>query len=129
PLKLWWAAVAVAVIVALYGAFMLWRRQAKGEAYWSFAIAVALGIAGYVYRASTYEAENVPIYSYGVMLGMSLIVGWYITLPLAKRDGLPAETMANCYVVTALAALVGSRILYVLTNPTEFPSHDNFNET
>jgi phosphatidylglycerol:prolipoprotein diacylglycerol transferase len=120
PLKLWWAAVAVAVIVGLYGAFMLWRRQAKGEAYWSFAIAAALGIAGYTYRASTYEAENVPIYSYGVMLGVSLIVGWYITLPLAKRDGLPAETMANCYVVTALAALAGSRILYILTNPSEF---------
>jgi phosphatidylglycerol:prolipoprotein diacylglycerol transferase len=124
PLKLWWAAAAVAVIVALYGAFMLWRRQAKGEAYWSFAIAIGLGIAGYVYRASTYEAENVPIYSYGVMLGVSLIVGWYITLPLAKRDGLPAETMANCYVVTALAALVGSRLLYIWTNPTEFPNFD-----
>ena len=30
--------------------------------------------------------------------------------------------MANCYVVTALAALAGSRILYALTNPDEFKS-------
>ena len=30
--------------------------------------------------------------------------------------------MANCYVVTALAAIVGSRILYVVTNPDEFKS-------
>ena len=30
--------------------------------------------------------------------------------------------MANCYVVTALAALAGSRILYVVTNPDEFKS-------
>ena len=52
----------------------------------------------------------------------SLVVGWYLTLPLAERDGLPKETMANCYVVTALAALAGSRILYVVTNLDEFKS-------
>jgi phosphatidylglycerol:prolipoprotein diacylglycerol transferase len=56
------------------------------------------------------------------MLGTSLVVGWYLTLPLAERDGLPKETMANCYVVTALSALAGSRILYVITNPDEFKS-------
>ena len=56
------------------------------------------------------------------MLGMSLVVGWYLTLPLAEKDGLPKETMANCYVVTALAALAGSRVLYVVTNLDEFKS-------
>ena len=64
----------------------------------------------------------VPIYSYGVMLGLSLVVGWYLTLTLAERDGLPKETMANCYVVTAIAAIVGSRVLYIVTNPDEFDS-------
>lgn len=63
-----------------------------------------------------------PIYSYGVMLGLSLVVGWYLTLGLAEREGLPKETMANCYVATALAAVVGSRILYILTNLDEFDS-------
>lgn len=61
-----------------------------------------------------------PIYSYGVMLGLSLIVGWYLTLHLAEKDGLPKETMANCYVATAVAALVGARLLYVVTNLSEF---------
>lgn len=65
---------------------------------------------------------SIPIYSYGVMLGLSLVIGWYLTLTLAARDGLPKETMANCYVVTALAALIGSRLLYVLTNMSEFHS-------
>ncbi len=53
----------------------------------------------------------------------SLIVGWFFTLGLATRDGLPNETMANCYVITAIAALVGSRILYILTN-SEPVRHD-----
>lgn len=121
PLKLWWGAAAVAAIIVVYALFAL-RRKARSEAYWSLGIAAAVGVAGYVWRATTFQAENIPIYSYGVMLGLSLIVGWYITLPLAERDGLPRETMANCYVVTALAALVGSRVLYIATNPGEFPT-------
>lgn len=65
---------------------------------------------------------SVPIYSYGVMLGLSLVVGWYLTLGLAERDGLPREKMANNYVITALVAVAGSRLLYVVTNPDEFAS-------
>ena len=51
------------------------------------------------------------------MLGLSLVVGWYLTLGLAERDGLPKETLANCYVFTALSAVVMSRVLYYVTNP------------
>jgi phosphatidylglycerol:prolipoprotein diacylglycerol transferase len=72
------------------------------------------------------EVHAIPIYSYGVMLGLSLVVGWYLTLYLAERDGLPKETMANCYVVTAIAAIVGSRVLYVLTNLSEFEGASDF---
>ncbi len=61
-----------------------------------------------------------PIYSYGVMLGLSIVVGWYLTLGLARRDGLPTDDMANNYVFTALLAILGSRVLYVITNPSEF---------
>jgi phosphatidylglycerol---prolipoprotein diacylglyceryl transferase len=68
------------------------------------------------------ELGNIPIYSYGVMLGLSLVVGWYLTLGLAARDGLPRETMANNYVITAVAAVASSRILYILTNLGEFKS-------
>lgn len=72
------------------------------------------------------EVHSIPIYSYGVMLGLSLVVGWYLTLWLADKDGLPKETMANCYVVTAIAAIIGSRLLYVLTNLSEFNGIGDF---
>jgi len=61
----------------------------------------------------------VPIYTWGVMLGISLIVGWYLTLGRAQADGLPREMLANAYVITALAALLGARLLFVVTNPTD----------
>jgi phosphatidylglycerol:prolipoprotein diacylglycerol transferase len=66
------------------------------------------------------KLDSVPIYSYGVMLGLSLVVGWYLTLGLAEKDGLPREKMANNYVITAIAAVIMSRVLYVVTNLDEF---------
>lgn len=62
----------------------------------------------------------VPIYSYGVMLGLSLVVGWYLTLGLCARAGLDREQMANCYVVTAVVAILGSRVMFLVTNPQDF---------
>ena len=121
PLKLWWALGAVAAIALVY-AVVAGVVATKNDAVTAAVVAVAAGGAAWVWRAATYEAPNVPIYAYGVMLGISLVVGWYLTLPLAENDGLPKETMANCYVVTALAALAGSRVLYVVTNLDEFKS-------
>lgn len=64
-----------------------------------------------------------PIYSYGVMLGTSMIVAWYLVMHLGeKREGMQREQMANAFITTAVFAIVGSRVLYVLTNPDEF--HD-----
>jgi phosphatidylglycerol---prolipoprotein diacylglyceryl transferase len=72
------------------------------------------------------KLSSLPIYSYGVMLGLSIVVGWYLTLGLAEKDGLPKEEMANNYVFTALMAIVGSRVLYVVTNLDEFHSFQDF---
>ncbi len=120
-LKLWWALAAVAVIAVIYGA-LAFRREEKTSGQVGLGVAAAAGIAAYFFRDKHWEAPNLPIYSYGVMLGLSLVVGWYLTLGLADRDGLPKETMANCYVVTAVVALLGSRVLYVATNMEQFHS-------
>jgi phosphatidylglycerol:prolipoprotein diacylglycerol transferase len=125
PLRLWWALAAVAGIAVIFSLLSL-RRGDKSGALSAIVVAALAGGAGWKWHATVYESPSVPIYAYGVMLGISLVVGWYLTLPLAEKDGLPKETMANCYVVTALAALVGSRVLYVLTNPDEFKSFADF---
>jgi len=68
------------------------------------------------------DLHAIPIHSYGIMLGLSLVVGWYVTLGLAERDGLPKETLANGYVVTIISAVIMSRVFYFVTNPGEFSS-------
>ncbi|MEO7327741.1 MAG: prolipoprotein diacylglyceryl transferase family protein [Minicystis sp.] len=111
-----WAAAGIALVIAI-AAFVRKNRQGAGIA----AVAGALAIgAGFFLRGKSWDMGPIPIYSYGVMLGLSLVVGWYLTLGLAEKDGLPKETMANNYVVTAIAAVAGSRILYILTNLSEF---------
>ncbi len=75
--------------------------------------------------------ESLPIYSYGVMLGLSLVAGWYIVLGLMRRQCPETDKarieeymrhMADCYVFTAFTAVAGSRVLYILTNLSEFPT-------
>src|SRR6188768_647948 len=84
-------------------------------------LALVCGLAfGFLFRGQRLLLESLPIYSYGAMLCASLVVGWFLTLWLGERDGLSRELLANCYFVTAIAALVGSRMLYVLTNLHEF---------
>jgi phosphatidylglycerol---prolipoprotein diacylglyceryl transferase len=121
PLKLWWGLVLVAAFSVLSATLAGVRRQTSDLATSAIVVVAAL-MAAWHWRSMSFDARSLPIYAYGVMLSLSLIAGWYITLPLAEKDGLPKETMANCYVVTALSALAGSRILYAFTNPDEFHS-------
>ncbi len=64
--------------------------------------------------------DPVPIFSYGVMLGISLVVGWYLAMWLSDKDGLSRQGVAQIYVWTAVCAVIGARVLYVLTNLDHF---------
>jgi prolipoprotein diacylglyceryl transferase len=64
--------------------------------------------------------KPVPIFSYGVMLGTSMVVGWFLALRLAKQDGIPSEQAGAIYMWTAVWAIVGARVLYVITEWNEF---------
>jgi prolipoprotein diacylglyceryl transferase len=59
----------------------------------------------------------VPIYSYGVMLGTSLIVGWFAAMRFAKQDGIGQEAVAAIYMWSAIWSIIGSRVLWFLTTP------------
>jgi len=129
PLKLWWGLVAVAVLALVY-AGASWKQGARGSGATGLVVAIAAAVGGWIWRDKAWELESLPIYSYGVMLGLSLLVGWYLTLGLAERDfgSEHKETLANCYIATAFSAIVMARLLYVVTNLDEFSSlSDVFN--
>ncbi|HEY1536855.1 MAG TPA: prolipoprotein diacylglyceryl transferase [Polyangiaceae bacterium] len=105
-------------LLALYGQ----RRGALDLLVIGLMAVVSGLVGGFLFRGQHFLLESLPIYSYGAMLCASIVVGWFLTLRLGERDGLPRELLANCYFVTAIAALIGARVLYVLTNLEEF--HD-----
>jgi len=106
------------VLLAVFG----WRKRVGDLLLIGAVVGLGCAIAAFSFKGRSYTLSDLPIYSYGAMLCLSLVVGWFLTLRLAERDGLPRETMANCYFITALGALVGARLLYIATNPSEFSS-------
>ena len=65
----------------------------------------------------------VPIYAYGVMLGTSMIVGWFLAMRLAKEDGISEQSAGAIYMWTAVWSIVGARILFVITEHQQFASN------
>jgi phosphatidylglycerol---prolipoprotein diacylglyceryl transferase len=63
-----------------------------------------------------------PIYSYGVLLGLSLLVGWQVIMLLGKQSGLSSSALGDVYLSAAICGVIGARLLYVLENREEFHS-------
>ncbi|HEY4103426.1 MAG TPA: prolipoprotein diacylglyceryl transferase family protein [Polyangiaceae bacterium] len=126
PLPAWSIPLGPALfIVALFGAALAVFGQRKGalDLLVIGVLAVCAGVVGgFWFKGQRFALESLPIYSYGAMLCISIVIGWFLTLELGAREGLPRELCANCYFVTAIAALIGARVLYVLTNLHEFHS-------
>jgi phosphatidylglycerol:prolipoprotein diacylglycerol transferase len=63
-----------------------------------------------------------PVYAYGVMLGLAVIVGWYAVHRMARRLGIDDATIEDSYAASIVAALVGGRVFFVIANRHEFAS-------
>jgi phosphatidylglycerol:prolipoprotein diacylglycerol transferase len=67
-----------------------------------------------------YLPFGVPIYGYGAMLCLAVVLGRFLALHLAAQAGLDRGLVNRCCVWTLAFALVGARLLYVATNPEAF---------
>ena len=124
--------IALALAALLFGRDLLRRRRAPGSPLSANPLILLAGALALVrYRSATGsfipEAGTfsqpwlpVPIYSYGVMLGTSMIVGWFLAMRFAKQDGIRTEDAGAIYMWTAVWSIVGARLLYVLTNLSSF---------
>ena len=63
---------------------------------------------------------GLTIYAYGAMLCLSVIAGRELAVRLAEREGLDADLMNRATVWALGGAVIGSRLLYVATNPGDF---------
>src|SRR5262245_15661033 len=63
---------------------------------------------------------GLPLYAYGTMLCLSVIVGRLLAMRLATPVGMHPAVADRCIVWTLVGALIGARLLYVVTNLDQF---------
>ncbi|HEV7843912.1 MAG TPA: prolipoprotein diacylglyceryl transferase family protein, partial [Pyrinomonadaceae bacterium] len=64
-----------------------------------------------------FRIGNFPINTYGVLLALAFLVALIIAARLAARDGLPRERIYDLGLWMLLAALIGSKVLMLWTEP------------
>jgi len=64
-----------------------------------------------------------PIRMYGLMIGIGFLLFMYLASRRARKEGVDPDRILDLGVYLLLAAIVGSRILYVLTTLQEFTAH------
>ena len=69
-----------------------------------------------------FRIGSFPINTYGVFLAIAFLCAILITVRLARRDGLPSEKIYDLSLWMLLAALIGSKILMLFTEP-EYRDH------
>ena len=62
----------------------------------------------------------IPIRLYGLMIGLGFIIGILLAARQAKKEGVNPDRILDLGVYVLLAAIVGSRALFVLTDLHEF---------
>ncbi len=60
------------------------------------------------------------IYSYGVMLAISFLIGIYWAMARAEKRGVDKNNIMDLSILVVLSAVLGSRFLYVVTHIEEF---------
>jgi phosphatidylglycerol:prolipoprotein diacylglycerol transferase len=68
------------------------------------------------------EIGRFKIYSYGLMLALSFWVGILIAAKRAERRGIKQENLFDMSIILILAAVIGSRTLYILTHRADYHS-------
>jgi phosphatidylglycerol:prolipoprotein diacylglycerol transferase len=62
----------------------------------------------------------IPIRMYGLMIGIGFLLGIYLASRRAKKEGINPDLILDMGVYLLLAAVIGARVLYVLTTWQEF---------
>src|SRR5215208_2497213 len=119
-------AIAVVVLLAIGRAIAVVRRgRAEGERI-TFAAAlrsdatllVVLAIAvGALWRTGVLAREiRLPLHSYGLLIASAFLAGIWLAQREARRRGDDPERIADLGFWILVAALVGSRVYFILVN-------------
>jgi len=67
-----------------------------------------------------FRIGRLEIHTYGFLLAVSFLVGIYWSMARAKKRGIKREDVMDLSFIIILCAIIGSRLLYVVTHLEEF---------
>ncbi len=62
----------------------------------------------------------VTIHTYGLFVAIGFLAGLMVTVRIARTEGIPAQQVMDMGFIMIVSAIVGSRIMYILINPTHY---------
>jgi phosphatidylglycerol:prolipoprotein diacylglycerol transferase len=119
-------AVATVVVVAVVRAILYLRRARREGAKvrlagalkadaWTIALLAAAAAA--LWRSGLLDGEiRLPLHSYGLLIASAFLVGIWLAQREARRRGQDPERLADLAFWILVAALVGSRVYFILVN-------------
>ncbi len=70
-----------------------------------------------------FKIGPLEIHSYGLMLAISFLLGIFLAMRRAKKQGIDPNYVMDLAVVIVLSAIIGARFLYVIFHLEEFQGH------
>ncbi len=67
-----------------------------------------------------FNVGDTPIHAYGFLIALALLLGWVLSLRLARIDKLPADVLGTGYVIAAAVGLITARLLWLMQHPDQF---------
>jgi phosphatidylglycerol:prolipoprotein diacylglycerol transferase len=120
------AAVVLVLLVAV-GRALLFVRRARREGEEAtflgalredvFTVALLAAVVAALWRGGLLDGEvRLPLHSYGLLVASAFLVGIWLGQREARRRGQDPENLADLAFWILVAALVGSRVYYILVN-------------
>jgi phosphatidylglycerol:prolipoprotein diacylglycerol transferase len=120
PLPAWALPLSPALLlIGVLGAGLVvlaWRARASELGWLGATVALTGTLCSLWLQGQTISLSALIVPSYGAMLGIALVVGWYLTSALGRRDGLPKELLVGAFFIATVAGIFGARLLYVAIN-------------
>jgi phosphatidylglycerol:prolipoprotein diacylglycerol transferase len=137
PARFALAAVLAAVVALVVGRAFFYRRRGatEGQAItWSEAlkddastIATLAALAGGLKWSGLLDQDvSLPLHTYGLLIAMGFITGIGLAQREARRRGQDPERIADLSFWILVAALVGSRVYFILVNWNDYFGAGNF---
>ena len=68
------------------------------------------------------EIFGIKISTYGVLTAIGLLVAYFTSIKLAKREGIPSEKIEAVFIYGVVLGIIGSRVAFIIEHPDEIKS-------